>query len=100
MLPTKKRDVLEAEANRLEGLLASLDSDWAHLPKLLALTLFALPLGWLWDVGSALAFVALILSLTATVVYLIGVRRKEYRYELMEVRALLRGLTPSESGRS
>lgn len=97
MLPTKKREVLEAEATRLERQLASLDRDWSHLPKLLLLALFGLPVGWFSGVGAAAGLVLIVLSLIATVVYLIGVRRKEYRYELMEVRALLAGLSPSES---
>lgn len=97
MLPTKKREVLIAEASRLESLLASLDRDWAQLPKLMGLSVLALPAGWFWGSGAAFGVVLLVFSLVATVVYLIGVRRKEYRYELDEVEALLRGSSSTES---
>jgi len=79
------RDALLGEKQRLEGNLASLQRDWNNAPKLLLLCVLAVPIGLLMGPGWAVLFAVLVASLAGTVLYLVGVRRKEYQHELDEV---------------
>ncbi|MFW5925274.1 MAG: hypothetical protein ACOCV4_03855 [Myxococcota bacterium] len=83
---------LEAEVERLQGELESLERDWKRLPYYAVLLVLAIPAGILWG-GLA---VALVIGGTATLIgtaaYLISVRKNEYRSDKDSVKRDIRTL--------
>ena len=92
MASAEMRDVLRKEETRLEGLLASLARDWNSAPKLLVLSVLAVPAGVAFGAVWGAIVAALVVSLAGTVLYLVGVRQKEYQHELDAVRKQLAAL--------
>ncbi|MBO6936705.1 MAG: hypothetical protein JJ863_17160 [Deltaproteobacteria bacterium] len=83
---SEKRQKMEAELVRLEGLLAELEKDWKKVPYAFVLLLGAIPAYLKYGtLGSSLTILTVV-SLVATSYYLIGVRKAEYRGEMEEVR--------------
>ena len=83
---SEKRQMLEDELVRLEGLLGDLEKDWKKVPYAFVLLLGAIPAYLKYGtLGSSLTILTVV-SLVATSYYLIGVRKAEYRGEMEEIR--------------
>jgi len=82
-----KRELLEAEHERLTELRAELEKDWKRTRWLALLLPASFALFPLYGPTIALMGVFLVVGLIATALYLIGVRRKEYDGELEMIAA-------------
>ena len=97
---SEKRNLLQNELTRLEGLLQDLERDWKRVPYALVLVLAAIPMYLQFGVlGSSLTILTVV-SFIGTAYYLIGVRKAEYRGEMEEIRLDLQRLTELESASS
>jgi hypothetical protein len=81
-----KRELMEAELTRIEGLLEELEKDWKRVQYMFVLLLAAIPAFLLYGPMAASLTVLTVVSLAATSYYLIGVRKAEYRGEMEEIR--------------
>jgi len=87
-----KREKLEAEIVRLEGLCEQANKERARTPYLMGLLLGA-PIAWLiWGPLGAATTVLGVVSLIATYFYLVEVRRREYAGEIRLVQRDLKTL--------
>ena len=93
-----ERERLVAEVARLEGLMESLERDWQRIPKLFGTAILAVPVGFVWGVPAAIFVVGLAASLVGVGVYLVGVRRNEYRSELEQVQERLAEIDGTAGG--
>ena len=97
---SEKRQMLEEELVRLEGLLGDLEKDWKKVPYAFVLLLGAIPAYLKYGtLGSSLTILTVV-SLVATSYYLIGVRRAEYRGEMEEIRMGMERLEELEGTRA
>lgn len=93
---SEKRELMEEELVRLDGLLHDLEKDWKKVPYVLVLALGAIPAYLAYGtMGSSLTILG-VLSLVAISYYLIGVRKAEYRGEMEEIRLGMERLTELE----
>lgn len=94
---SEKREMMEAELVRLEGLLADLEKDWQKVPYAFVLLIGAIPAYMKYGtLGSSVTILAVV-SLVATSYYLIGVRKAEYRGEMEEIRMGMERLAALEA---
>ena len=95
---SQKRDMMEAELIRIEGLLGDLDKDWSRVRYAWALLALAIPAYLKWGtMGWSLTLLG-VLSFVGTAYYLIGVRKAEYRGEMEELRLGMERLRHIEGG--
>lgn len=83
---------LEAELERLQVQLDSLERDWKRVPFLSSLLVLAIPAAIVWGALAAALVIVGVASLMGTAAYLISVRKNEYRGEMETVKRDLRVL--------
>ena len=81
-----ERQRLVDEVQRLHGLMGDLDREWRQLRRLLFGNLAAIPALVVWGPIAAALVVLGVTSIVITAAYLIGVHRREYQGELLDVR--------------
>ncbi|MFW6051327.1 MAG: hypothetical protein ACODAU_09145 [Myxococcota bacterium] len=81
-----RKQRLEAELERLQRELDSLERDWKRVPWFAALLVLTVPAGILWGAVGALLVILGTGALMGTAAYLIAVRKNEYRGEMRDVR--------------
>lgn len=82
----EKRRLTDERVAWLEAELAGLDREWATTRYFFATSAAAIPATWFW--GWAIGFLVLVLAISFVSVslYIVGVRRDEYRVELSQLR--------------
>lgn len=85
-----------AKIAHLDSLLANIDRDWQRIPKIWWLAIFALPIAVFRGLGWAIVEIACVASLVAVVMYILGVRREEYKREKRDIE---RDITVLKRGR-
>ncbi len=93
--PSELRELLDREIERLHGSIRALDRDARNAKHVLWIALVAIPAAVLVGPPAAFLVVVFTLSLYATALYLIGVRRREYLSLIDDCR---RDIARSEAG--
>ncbi|MFO0697014.1 MAG: hypothetical protein U0230_25800 [Polyangiales bacterium] len=77
--------LLEAEAERLKKQIGICETDWARIPRLFYTCLVGIPVSFVWGLVWGTVAVVIALAFVGTSAYLIGVRRREYQRDLVDV---------------
>ena len=79
-------ELLRRHVAHLETQCAELERAWRRVPRLGAAALLALPVTYIWGIGTGVIAVALSGALVVTSAYLVGMRRGWARSELLDTR--------------